>query len=793
MIRSVLFMGLVIFSFVIGNAKTNSFANERTIPLVQYLKFDQGYLQLGSGFDDVECDKSLQFEKEYLQKFLTRFIFKPTSKDKIGTPIKVKLILLESNKFSSEEAYEIIISPEQVEIRAKSKPGIFYGIVTFIQVYLQSDGQIRLCRIIDYPKFSWRGMHLDVSRHFYDVDFIKKYIDLLAMYKMNIFHWHLTDDQGWRIQINKYPKLTQVGSWRKGTMVGPYADQKYINKLYGGFYTQEQIKEVVVYAAQRHITVVPEIEMPGHALAALASYPEFSCVGGPFEVARGWGVFEDVFCANENTFKFLEDVLSEVIELFPSKIIHIGGDECPKIRWKTCPLCQKTRIENNLLDENELQSFFVNRIQKFLESKGRKLIGWDEILEGVLNKDALVMSWRGMEGGINAAKEKHSVVMSPGSHCYFDHYQGDARSEPLAFGGFTTLQKVYSFNPIPKELNKCQARFILGAQGNVWTEYISGTTTEESINNSANVWNQEMSPQEHVEYMVLPRLLALAEVTWGTSKPTNYDDFLSRVLKHRIHILTPLGYNFSNAIYEIALHVFANNGKLYAQFSAPLVKSIYYKLIRDRAHNESDFIFMQNDNTKPILIDADAQLNYYHDFDGIYEKSLTSSSSRKLNYTQKFSINKATAQSISLVNNPSENYSFGGAFSLVNGIHARGTDLNKDWLGFFGKDLIATISLEKQTQICSFGINFMEREASWIYLPKNVYFEVSIDGRKYTQVGKVNSSEINEVSGKVITKVKCLENIKYVRVVAENAGVIPTGKPGSGNMAWLFVDEIMID
>lgn len=411
-----------------------------------------------------------------------------------------------------KEVYKLMVNNQSVTIKAEYNQGIFYGIQTFLQLIpSENKAEIKIpcLEINDQPKFNWRGMHLDVCRHYFPITFIKKYIDYLAHYKMNTFHWHLTEDQGWRIEIKKYPKLTEVGAWRNGSMVGRYDDQIFDDIKYGGFYTQEEIKEVVAYASQRHVTIIPEIEMPGHSLAALAAYPELSCTGGPFEVGKKWGVFDDVYCPKEETFTFLENVLSEVMALFPSEYIHIGGDECPKTRWKSCAHCQRLIKEKGLKDEHELQSYFIQRIEKFVNSKGRKIIGWDEILEGGLAPNAAVMSWRGTEGGIAAAKQKHYVVMTPGSHCYFDHYQGKPENEPLAIGGFTSLEKVYNFNPMPKELDLEEQKYILGAQANVWTEYI-------------------LTP-EQVEYMIMPRMSALAEVLWGTAKPENYLDFKTRL------------------------------------------------------------------------------------------------------------------------------------------------------------------------------------------------------------------------------------------------------------------------
>jgi len=460
----------------------------------------------------IQADEN-SFEANYLKEAIqiqTGLHLKITSKNNSKN---IQLVLLEPKIANfNKEQYEIVVSDSEIVISALTNQGLFYGIQTLLQmVPFEKKNEIVIpwIKISDAPKYAWRGMHLDVCRHYFPITFIKKYIDYLAHYKMNTFHWHLTEDQGWRIEIKKYPKLTEVGAWRNGSMVGRYDDQKFDDIKYGGFYTQEEIKEVVAYALQRHVTIIPEIEMPGHSLAALSAYPELTCTGGPFEVGKKWGVFDDVYCPKEETFTFLENVLSEVLALFPSEYIHIGGDECPKTRWKSCSHCQKLIKEKGLKDEHELQSYFIQRIEKFVNSKGRKIIGWDEILEGGLAPNAAVMSWRGTEGGIAAAKQKHYVVMTPGSHCYFDHYQGKPENEPLAIGGFTSLEKVYNFNPMPKELDLEEQKYILGAQANVWTEYI-------------------LTP-EQVEYMIMPRMSALAEVLWGTAKPENYLDFKTRL------------------------------------------------------------------------------------------------------------------------------------------------------------------------------------------------------------------------------------------------------------------------
>jgi hexosaminidase len=422
---------------------------------------------------------------------------------------------------AGEESYTLQVDDAGVRILAATPAGAFYALQTLRQLLPSTlDGVERRddvnaarvpgVRIVDRPRFAYRGMHLDVARHFFPVEFIEKYLDMMALYKFNRFHWHLTEDQGWRIEIERYPRLTEIGGWRSETMVEKNFDP-YIGDgtRYGGFYTQDEVRRIVQYAADRFITIVPEIEMPGHSTAALAAYPELACTPGPFEVVTRWGVFEDIFCPKEETFEFLENVLTEVMALFPGEYIHIGGDEAPKRRWRESAVAQDVIRREGLANEEELQSWFIRRIERFLGEHDRRLIGWDEILEGGLPPDATVMSWRGMDGGIEAAREGHDVIMTPGSHVYFDHYQGPPESEPLAIGGNSPLDKVYAFEPIPPELTPDEARHVIGAQANVWTEYIKTT--------------------EHVEYMVFPRLLALAEVVWSPREARSWTDFTARL------------------------------------------------------------------------------------------------------------------------------------------------------------------------------------------------------------------------------------------------------------------------
>ncbi|MFY0650589.1 MAG: beta-N-acetylhexosaminidase [Cyclobacteriaceae bacterium] len=420
-------------------------------------------------------------------------------------------IVLSIDSSKSAESYDLQVSPDAITVVGGDEAGVFYALHTLRQI--KTDNGIPSVSIQDAPRFGYRGTMLDVARHFFSVEDVKSFLDLMAFHKLNKFHWHLTEDQGWRIEINKYPLLTEIGSQRKETVIGHARDSKeYDGTPYGGFYTQEEIKEVIKYAAERYIEVIPEIEMPGHSSAALAAYPELGCKEGPFEVGTTWGVSENLFCPTEYTFGFLQDVLTEVIALFPSQYVHIGADEAVKPQWEASEFCQNLIDSLDLEDEHGLQSYFVKRIETFLNSKGKKLIGWDEILEGGLSPNATVMSWRGVKGGIEAARQKHDVIMTPTTHLYFDYYQDSldaAEKKPFAIGGLLPLDKVYSYEPLPEELTTEEQKYILGAQANIWTEY--------------------MKTFSHVQYMALPRMAALSEIVWSKAEQKDWTDFQNRL------------------------------------------------------------------------------------------------------------------------------------------------------------------------------------------------------------------------------------------------------------------------
>jgi hexosaminidase len=728
------------------------------IPYPAGIKHHEGTFLL-SNKTSIQGDKTL-FETLFLQQSLfekTGLLVEIHPEFRTHA-IQLNLTTPDTTSFPME-SYELSIQPQKISIRSFDSSGLFYGIQTLLQLIPNENKQeigLPCLQISDRPTFGWRGMHLDVARHFFTVNEVKQYLDYLAFYKFNTFHWHLTDDQGWRIEIKKYPKLTQIGGWRSGTMLGHYRDQTFDEVKYGGFYTQDEIREVVQYARERHITVVPEIEMPGHAVAALAAYPEYSCTGGPFEVAKIWGVLDDVFCPNPETFAFLEDILSEVMELFPSEYIHIGGDECPKTRWKACPHCQKLIQEKGLQDEHELQSYFIQTIEKFVNSKGRKIIGWDEILEGGLAPNAAVMSWRGTEGGIAAAQEKHFVVMSPGSHCYFDHYQGEPKNEPIAIGGYTPLYKVYEYQPIPEALSEEESRFILGAQANVWTEY--------------------MKTFDHVQYMIFPRIAAMSEVLWGTAQPAHYDAFENRVVAH-MRDWDKKGIRFSKAIYEVLSSVEIDTGKLYYTLKARHPEGIRYTVDGSEPRENS----LSYIKAIPITKSQTIKTAYFEN--GQAKSSVI---------TQDFVVSASTGKTIHLEHAPSKNFSRGKPETLIDGIQGDLERFGKNWLGFSGKDMVAVIDFEKPISFQKVALNTFNGISSWIYLPKKVELFSSLDGKTFKKLKDIDEKTIHTNNGVIDAAFSPLK-ARYLKVVVQHYGTIPDGQTGAGNPAWLFVDEIIVE
>ena len=702
---------------------------------------------------DSELSESADFLNEFLKMGLG-YKLESSNSHKI-------LILSYDSSISNEEGYILLVSPNKIKIKASSNKGAFYAIQTLRQLlppsfenssYSNKSVAIQCLRIQDKPKFVYRGMHLDVGRHLFPVEFIKKYIDRMAMLKMNTFHWHLTEDQGWRIEIKKYPKLQEIAAFRNQTLIGHYNDQpqSFDGKKYGGFYTQKEIKEIVKYAQERHITIIPEIEMPGHSQAAISAYPELSCDRKKVKVAEKWGVFEPIYCTKDSTFQFIENVLDEVLELFPSEYIHIGGDEAPKAKWKACDNCQKRIESEGLKDEHELQSYFISRIEKYLNSKGRKIIGWDEILEGGLAPNASVMSWRGTKGAVEAAKQGHNVILTPGSHCYFDHYQSESETEPIAIGGFLPLEKVYNFNPIPNELTEEQSNRVLGAQGNVWTEY--------------------MPNSEKVEYMVFPRILALSEVVWSNPKQKDFTDFVSRVENFHTRLET-LGINYANHIYEIEGQVLSKNDSIFFNMNIQSSeKNIRYTLDGSEPTIDSEIY------TKPIPLSKSTTI-----------KAATFNSKNKVGsiLTQEINFHKAIGKTITINQELNKSYPGSGESGLINGISGSNSRYgDKEWLGFWGKDLKITIDLGEEMDINSIETRFYNGTGQWIYAPKNIEFQFDH-----------SNSNIQIDSDELIVDVKSEAKVKtrFIHITIPNYGVIPEGKQGAGNKAWTFIDEIIVN
>lgn len=681
-----------------------------------------------------------------------------------------------------KEGYKLSVKSSAVEITASTPVGLFYGMQTVLQL-LPPDiwGEpgnpdmktvvlkIPCLEIVDVPSFSWRGMHLDVSRHFFPKEFVKRYIDMIAMHKMNVFHWHLTNDNGWRIEIDQYPLLTEVSAWRADRDGIPWDERQPQRPgekaTYGGFYTKEDIREIIGYADKRFVTIIPEIEMPGHSSEVFAAYPQYSCSGERRTVQTGsYWPNTDIFCAGKDeTFRFIENILDEVTTLFPSKYIHIGGDEADKTAWRSCRDCQARIREEGLSGEDELQSYFVKRIEKYLTSKGKKMIGWDEILEGGLAPEATVMSWRGFEGGIEAALQGHEVVMCPTSNCYFDYYQADPDFQPPAIGGLITLKKVYSFRPVPSELQGESRKLILGGQGNLWTEYIS--------------------TPEHAEYMALPRMTALAEVLWSPEDKLSWDDFLKRLQTQFVRF-DRLGYNYSKGSGKVeAVAVIDPEDKSYAvklQTEVPGV-TIYYTL----------------DGTSP----TDKSFMYKNPFKLNHEvtlKAVAYKNGEKLERFAQYKISPGLGAGKPITYNEiySERYPAGGNNALTDGLRASRNYNDGYWQGFNGKNMDVVLELGPDFVLNSVSATFLLDQKKWIFVPDTVKYYVSENGQDFQRIAALTHS-LDLKSEQVMTndfsmKLKKPLKVSYLRVEAVNMGTCPDWHPGKGQKAWIFTDEIIV-
>lgn len=682
------------------------------------------------------------------------------------------IILSIDKTISNAEGYRLNSDAKQIRIAGASAAGVFYGIQTLRKSLPLCNGKatqvsIPAVHITDAPRFAYRGTHLDVSRHFVTADSIRQFIDMLALHNINRFHWHLTDDQGWRIEIKKYPLLTKIGAKREQTVIG-HNTGKYDGIPYDGFYTQQQIRDIVKYAADRYITIVPEIDLPGHMQAALAAYPELGCTGGPYKVWQKWGISDDVLCAgNDKVLAFIDNVLKEVTQLFPSKYIHVGGDECPKVRWKDCPKCQ-ARIKALHLEakdghsaEERLQSYVITHASNYLKSLGRNTIGWDEILEGGLAEGATVMSWRGEAGGIAAAKQNHDVVMTPNSYLYFDYYQSlDKANEPQAIGGYLPLQRVYSYEPMPEELTAEEARHIIGVQANIWTEY--------------------MPTFKHMQYMALPRVAALSEVQWTQPQLKDYTDFTNRLIG-LTHLYDRLGYNYAKHLYNVNIHIDSDTKwqELVVHMTTAGDAEIRYTLDGSLPTASSTLY------TGAIHLQKSAKIRA-----AAFRNGKSSSVT-----AQDVTFNKATACPVKLLQPTHKSYTFNGGAALTDGLVGDNGFGTGRWLGFSGNDLEAVIDLKKPTEVSSVSLNTCVDKGSWIFDARNIEVSLSTDGINFTSVAKhsLPAMEKNSADNINTYELKFSQTkARYIKVYATSEHNIPDWHSGKGKPAFLFVDEISV-
>lgn len=744
-------------------------ADYETIPLPQQINKKEGKdfildnsTKIFYPEENEDLKQAASFLADYIQQILGYSIDITTKqRDK-------NLIILDVNfKNENNEAYQLTVDENNIKINGSSPAGLFYGMQTLRKSLPTTNYNVVAfapVEITDYPAYKHRGVSLDVARHFFSADFVKKYIDVLALCNMNVFHWHLTDDQGWRIEIKKYPKLTEIGAYRDSTIIGRHTNT-YKHERHGGFYTQEQIKEIVEYARLRHITVIPEIDIPGHTLSVLASYPELGCTGGPYHVGCEWGIFEDVLCAgNEDVFTFLNDVFDEVVQLFPAEYMHIGGDECLKNRWMACPKCNARMKEQNIKATKEhtageyLQSYFIKRVEKMLNDKGKRVIGWDEILEGGIAPNATIMSWRGTEGGIYAAQKGHDVIMTPEAYLYLDYYQSPhVDNEPYTFGWLTELKKVYSFNPMPTSLSNDDRKHILGAQANIWTEY--------------------MPEYKNVEYMLLPRMCAISETVWTNPKDKNYNDFVNR--------LYHLSQKFDLLDYKNSKQAFSTQDSLVVDTENNVLKLYLSKF------NSDTILYTKNNNldklqataSEPIIIDQSVTIAVDDDYADDYER--------------KFIFNKATAKPITLKYQPDSRYTFRGAEILTDGTEGAVESYRTGtWLGFSNTDFEAVIDLKNEEYIGWVSFNYYVNTRGGLFPPKSITISTSSDNKnfktfyqkKFDTVSTHISPRINFFSSSTIKNPKA----RYVKIIIETIHSLPDWHEKKGDKAYLMLDEISI-
>lgn len=746
-------------------------ANYQVVPLPQEINVTEG-----SSFTLDETTAITYQGDEAMKKnatFLAEYI-----KEKIGLDLPVtdqpanKAITLSvENGGDNPEGYQLTVNADGITIIGASPAGVFYGVQTLRKALPVTKGKAKLpaVAINDYPRFSYRGAHLDVSRHFFTVDSIKRFIDILALHNINRFHWHLTDDQGWRFEMKKYPKLSTIAAERSETVIGRNSGE-YDGQHYGPFqYTQDDCREIVAYAAERHITVIPEIDLPGHMQAALAAYPEYGCTGGSYEVWKMWGVSENVLCAgNDATLRFIEDVLAEIVEVFPSECIHVGGDECPKTEWEKCPKCQARIKTLGLKDDDKhsaemyLQSFVISHAEKFLNSKGRKIIGWDEILEGELAPTATVHSWRGISGGLEAAKKGHNCIMSPNTYMYFDYYQTrHTADEPLAIGGYVPVETVYNYEPMHPSLTPEQQKHIIGVQANLWTEYIHTFT--------------------HVEYMELPRMAALCEVQWCKPENKDYEDFKQRIIP-LVELYDIKGYNYAKHIFDVNATFTTDTTKncVIAELNTIDGRPIYYTTDGSEP-TEASAIYK-----KPIEIKANCTLKAK----GIGKRGTT-----RL-FSEDITFNKATAKPITLLQPTHRSYGYAGAPTLTDGLKGNHNYRTGRWLGFAGNDFEAVIDLQKNEEVSQVSLSTCVEKGDWVFDARGLIVSVSEDGELYSEVFSEEYPAMTEKNPNQIYHHEmnfATTKARYVKVKALVEHSMPDWYGAKGYGAFLFVDEIAVN
>ena len=756
------------------NNQGESTANYEVIPLPEMITTPQAdadkpfVLTADTKITYPEGDASLQQYAGFLQEYIKKQAgievnIAPNQNNETNT-----IALLQNYQNNNKEAYQVVVNAKNITVNGASKAGTFYGVQLLRKsIPVQKVGKVIFPakEITDKPYFAYRGAHLDSARHFFNADSVRIYIDMLALHNINKFHWHLTDDQGWRFESKKYPELTVVGSTRSQTMVNKQWDT-FDGKPHGGFYTQQEMKDIVKYAADRNITVIPEIDLPGHMVAALATYPQLGCTGGPYKVRETWGIAEEVLCAgNPETYDFIKNILEEVTEVFPSEYIHIGGDECPKDSWKKCPKCQAKIKELGIKGdakhtaEEYLQSHIITFAEDVLAKKGRKIIGWDEILEGGLAPNATVMSWRGIGGAIEAAKSNHDAIMTPVSYCYFDYYQTDKTDkEPLAIGGYVPVERVYSFNPYPDALNKEQQKHILGVQANVWTEYIKTF--------------------KHVQYMVLPRLAALAEVQWeDPAKPKDYNQFLQRLMR-LLPIYQLEGYNYAKHIFDLRAEIKPEVGDIQVTLSCLQDTPIYYTTDGSEPTKSS------NVYKEPLKLTQDTHL-----------KAKVFGQENESSFEQQFFFNKATVRPIEFLSKPSDNYTFGGAITLVDGRKGGTNSRSGEWLGFSEAPCEVVITLKENTPVKEVRFNALIETGDWIYPPTSFEVWGSKDGKSYNLLAKENYALPNKALKEIKTYSLSFpeKEVTYLKVKINGVNKIPAFHQGAaGKPGFLFIDEIQV-